>query len=357
MPRNSSMAKPNLHVVLFPFPAHGHISPHLNLAARLHQYHSNLTITLVSTPHNIAVIRSSLHPTSRLQLHSLPFRPADHGLQTDSESTEDLPSDQFENFFFSRQSPSAQPLIILSLRFPSNLPYASSQICSWGVHSTLLGTSAFGGAVYLSLLMNLPHNYSDSDPFTLPEYPELSTLYKTDAVLINTSEYLDLVGLVMLKKTLNLPVIPIGPLVGSPYSPILSSENECKIIECHKSIGAFLSHCGWNSVLESLNSGVPIIGWPLGGDQPFNVTILVKLGVCVEVARGNLETSEVEKEKVADAVQMVMSDNEKGRDMREKAKEISKMLKGEWKDESCSSAKGLAEFLKLIETVNVCRAL
>ncbi|KAJ3706346.1 hypothetical protein LUZ61_010051 [Rhynchospora tenuis] len=118
----------------------------------------------------------------------------------------------------------------------------------------------------------------------------------------------------------------------------------------HKSTGAFLSHCGWNSVLESLNSGVPIIGWPLGADQLYNVTLLVELGLCVEVARGNMETSEVEKEKIANAIEMVIGDNKDGQDIRKKAKEIREMVKGSYKDESCSSAKGLAEFLKIIKT-------
>ncbi|KAJ4800574.1 Glycosyltransferase [Rhynchospora pubera] len=115
----------------------------------------------------------------------------------------------------------------------------------------------------------------------------------------------------------------------------------------HKSTGAFMSHCGWNSVLESLNAGVPIISWPLGGEQHFNVTILVEIGVCVQVARGNMENSEVKKEKVADVVEMVMGDNEEGRVLREKTKIIMEIFKGAWKDESCSSTKGLAGFLKL----------
>ncbi|GJN24043.1 hypothetical protein PR202_gb11753 [Eleusine coracana subsp. coracana] len=48
----------------------------------------------------------------------------------------------------------------------------------------------------------------------------------------------------------------------------------------------------WNSVLESLSNGVPIIRWPLGAEQFYNVKMLAEeWGVCVELARGNIESS------------------------------------------------------------------
>jgi hypothetical protein len=58
-------------------------------------------------------------------------------------------------------------------------------------------------------------------------------------------------------------------------------------ISSHKSISAFFSHCGWNSVLESLSHGVPLIGWPMAAEQFYNVKLLKEeIEVCVEVARG-----------------------------------------------------------------------
>ncbi|KAL5229255.1 hypothetical protein ABZP36_017520 [Zizania latifolia] len=36
---------------------------------------------------------------------------------------------------------------------------------------------------------------------------------------------------------------------------------------CHRSVGGFLSHCGWNSVLEAVVAGVPLIAFPFGWDQ------------------------------------------------------------------------------------------
>ncbi|XVF81607.1 hypothetical protein PTKIN_Ptkin15bG0168600 [Pterospermum kingtungense] len=52
----------------------------------------------------------------------------------------------------------------------------------------------------------------------------------------------------------------------------------------HKSIGGFVSHCGWNSILESIWYGVPILTWPLHSEQQLNALQIVKdLGLAVEM--------------------------------------------------------------------------
>ncbi|CAA6674864.1 unnamed protein product [Spirodela intermedia] len=48
----------------------------------------------------------------------------------------------------------------------------------------------------------------------------------------------------------------------------------------HAAVKGFLSHCGWNSVLESVCAGVPILALPLMADQPLNAKFVVEeLGI------------------------------------------------------------------------------
>ncbi|OEL33460.1 UDP-glycosyltransferase 92A1 [Dichanthelium oligosanthes] len=100
-------------------------------------------------------------------------------------------------------------------------------------------------------------------------------------------------------------------------------------ILAHASTGAFLSHCGWNSVLESLWHGVPVVGWPLLADQLFDSRMLEKLGVGVEVASGRMfgGLGKGRWEHVRDAVETVLGDGEKARDMRRKAAELKELAR------------------------------
>ncbi|KAG5255098.1 anthocyanidin O-glucosyltransferase [Salix suchowensis] len=52
----------------------------------------------------------------------------------------------------------------------------------------------------------------------------------------------------------------------------------------HPSVGGFVSHCGWNSILESVWFGVPIATWPLFAEQQFNAfQMIVEMGLGVEI--------------------------------------------------------------------------
>ncbi|KAL7090345.1 hypothetical protein ACP275_12G035100 [Erythranthe tilingii] len=91
----------------------------------------------------------------------------------------------------------------------------------------------------------------------------------------------------------------------------------------HPSIGGFLSHCGWNSTLESITSGVPMIAWPLYAEQRMNAAFLAEE---VEVAvrprvlptKGVVGRGEIER-----MVRRLMEERE-GVKMRENVKHLKK---------------------------------
>ncbi|KAL9231716.1 hypothetical protein vseg_006907 [Gypsophila vaccaria] len=45
----------------------------------------------------------------------------------------------------------------------------------------------------------------------------------------------------------------------------------------HKSLGCFVTHCGWNSTLETISCGVPIIAYPMWTDQPTNAKLMTEV--------------------------------------------------------------------------------
>ncbi|KAK1290204.1 Zeatin O-xylosyltransferase [Acorus calamus] len=96
----------------------------------------------------------------------------------------------------------------------------------------------------------------------------------------------------------------------------------------HGSTGGFMSHCGWNSCMESLSMGVPMAAWPMHSDQPRNAMLVTEvLGVGVGVREWGRREEVVRAEAVEEAVRRLMGE-EVGRGMRRRAEEIGAMVRG-----------------------------
>ncbi|CAK7342644.1 unnamed protein product [Dovyalis caffra] len=97
-------------------------------------------------------------------------------------------------------------------------------------------------------------------------------------------------------------------------------------ILAHPATGGFMSHCGWNSCMESISMGVPIAAWPMHSDQPRNtvlITKILKIGVLVKewVLGDEIVTSKI----VESAVNRLMASTE-GDEMRKRAAEMGESV-------------------------------
>ncbi|KAB2617061.1 UDP-glycosyltransferase 85A2-like [Pyrus ussuriensis x Pyrus communis] len=81
----------------------------------------------------------------------------------------------------------------------------------------------------------------------------------------------------------------------------------------HSAIGGFLTHSGWNSTLESLCGGVPMICWPFFAEQQTNCRYACKhWGIGIEIE------DEVKRDYIEGLVRRLM-EGEEGKEMRKNA--------------------------------------
>nr|GMD41582.1 UDP-glycosyltransferase 86A1-like [Ipomoea batatas] len=92
----------------------------------------------------------------------------------------------------------------------------------------------------------------------------------------------------------------------------------------HPTVGGFMTHCGWNSILESIWCGVPMICFPFIVDQPTNRKLVVdewKIGINL----CNEDDKSMSKEVVASKVKFLMK-AESSIELRKAIKDVRKNL-------------------------------
>ncbi|XP_074276516.1 UDP-glycosyltransferase 73D1-like [Silene latifolia] len=103
------------------------------------------------------------------------------------------------------------------------------------------------------------------------------------------------------------------------------------LILSHPSIRGFLTHCGWNSTIEGISSGVPMVTWPQFAEQFFNEKLVVeilktgvRIGVDIPVRFGEEEKIGVlvDRDDIKHAVNMLMDGGEEGERRRTRAKQL-----------------------------------
>ncbi|KAM7518903.1 hypothetical protein LguiB_017865 [Lonicera macranthoides] len=126
----------------------------------------------------------------------------------------------------------------------------------------------------------------------------------------------------------------------------------------HFAIGGFMTHCGWNSILEAITAGVPLIMWPLFAEQFYNEKLIDLVGIGVRV--GNevwnpwfvIKSPLIRSDSICEAITHLMGCSVEAEHIRGNAKEMAEMAKR-------AVAKGGSSYTNLtalIEEIKACTA-
>lgn len=115
----------------------------------------------------------------------------------------------------------------------------------------------------------------------------------------------------------------------------------------HPSVGGFLSHCGWNSTLEAVFAGVPVLAFPVAWDQLANARLVAdewKIGINLREQRR--EDGIVSRSPISAAVTKLMDlGDADSPEMRRRAEELREVSHSAIQ-EGGSSRRSLNSFVK-----------
>ncbi|XVE93405.1 hypothetical protein REPUB_Repub01dG0189300 [Reevesia pubescens] len=98
----------------------------------------------------------------------------------------------------------------------------------------------------------------------------------------------------------------------------------------HEAIGGFVTHCGWNSTIEAVCAGVPLVTWPVAAEQFYNeklLTQILRIGIGVGTKKwARLVGDFVKREAIEKAVKEIIA-GDRAEEMRSRAKALAEMAR------------------------------
>ncbi|KAL8254083.1 hypothetical protein R6Q59_032310 [Mikania micrantha] len=103
----------------------------------------------------------------------------------------------------------------------------------------------------------------------------------------------------------------------------------------HSSTGGFLTHCGWNSILETVVHGVPVIAWPLYAEQRMNAVSLTE-DIKVALRPKADENGLVSRVEIARVVKGLL-EGEEGKPIRSRIRDLKDAAANVLSKDGCST--------------------
>ncbi|MED6221496.1 hypothetical protein PIB30_055369 [Stylosanthes scabra] len=127
----------------------------------------------------------------------------------------------------------------------------------------------------------------------------------------------------------------------------------------HEAVGCFVTHCGWNSTLESLSLGVPIIAIPQWSDQATNAKYIVdvwKVGIRAPFHDDDDDEKKIVRREALKCCIKEMMESEKGKEIKKNAIELKDLVRRAVSDDgNGSSRENVMEFVNALFASKSCK--
>jgi len=123
---------------------------------------------------------------------------------------------------------------------------------------------------------------------------------------------------------------------------------------CHPSVGGFWTHCGWNSTLEGVFAGLPMLTCPIVWDQvPHSKLIVSDWRIGKRVVSNDLKKTLVTRHEIAQVVSEFMdSQSDARKDMAKRVKSLQEIFRKAIANGG-SAASNLDDFIRKISECTV----
>ncbi|XP_019452944.1 PREDICTED: UDP-glycosyltransferase 74G1-like isoform X2 [Lupinus angustifolius] len=350
------------HCLLLPYPAQGHINPILQFSKLLQQ--QGVKVTLVSTifysknmnkvPSNISFEtisdgfdKGGVDEADNYKAYSDSFRKV--GTETLSELIEKL--DKQDQFKIIEKA----DWILCNTFYELDKEIADWSIKTWPQFRTV--------GPNIPSMMFLDKQHKDDEDYCVSQFksedciewlndkPKGSVIYVSFGSLASIDEDQMKEIAYGLKNSGNyfLWVVRASEEIKLPKDFEKKSNKGLVVKWCsqikvlaHESLGCFITHCGWNSTLEALCLGVPLIAMPQLSDQTTNAKYIVdfwKIGI-----RAKFDEKKIVRQEVLNDCIREILENERGKEIKNNAMQL-KNLAMKAINEGGSSHKNIKEFM------------